>query len=294
MREPDHDSRRSVPPRALLLSIGALITPATVAFFLPDALGEYEALLWLLALVPAFLLAYYRGWRGAALALAAGMTVLVCTHVTLVSFGRELPTEPALVFLVAAYIGVSLGVGWLVERLRRDQAQIEQMALTDALTGLPNRRHAMSVLDREFAAAQRNRPLVIAVFDIDRFKEYNDRYGHAAGDEALRAVGDTLRSMTRRMNLSARLGGEEFLSILSETDTAGALVFVDRIRDAVRNRKLPAGSITVSCGVAAYREGMASPEALLEAADQALYEAKRAGRDCVRIYGVAPEPLART
>jgi len=281
----------SVQPRrlgisALVLSVVALLVPAVTASMIPE-LGDYQLLLWLLCIVPAFLLAYYRGWRGAALALALGMVVLIGTHVVLLWIGRPAPRLPGMVAVVGIYVTIALGAGWLAERLMRDHALTEQMAFTDVLTGLANRRHALMVLEREFAAAQRERPLVIAVFDVDRFKEYNDLHGHAAGDMALQAAAATIEVHTRRMNLSARLGGDEFLSILADSDEAGAVRFVERVRAALRNSDAGPGKITLSCGIAGYSPAMQGPEELLAAADQALYEAKRAGRDCARVHRFA-------
>ena len=180
------------------------------------------------------------------------------------------------------------------EIMSRDRDRVEGMALTDALTGLPNWRHAQLVLGAEFAAAKRGRPLVVVVFDLDRFKDFNDRYGHGRGDEALRVFGEVLRDNTRAMHrsarvgsgggefLSARVGGEEFLCIQGGSNVDGATVFVDRVREDLRRRELgDAEPLTVSAGIAAYHDGFDSAENLITAADGALYEAKRSGRDRV-------------
>jgi len=275
---------RRVGSWAVGLSILALLIPAATVAIFPDVLGEYQLLLWLLAIIPAFLLAYHRGWRGAALALALGMVVLVLTHVVLLWMGRPPSMLPGVVGVVVIYAITALGAGWLAERFMRDHALTERLAFTDALTGLANRRHALIVLEREFAAAQRDRQLVVVVFDIDHFKDYNDLHGHAAGDVALRTTAVTIASHTRRMNLSARMGGDEFLSILADTDEEGAVRFAERVRAALRTVDVGPGQITLSCGVAGYSPEMRGPEELLAAADRSLYEAKRAGRDCIRVY----------
>lgn len=272
-----------MPFRALALSAGALAIPVAGAFWIPGSLEDYAALLWLLALIPAFLLAYYRGWQGVATALAGGMAVLSLTQAAVVWLGGVLPD--LLLAVVAAFVLVSLGVGWLAELFLRDVERVEDLAFTDLLTRLPNRRHARVFLENEFAAAERGRLLSVVLFDLDEFKRYNDRYGHQLGDEALRIFADVLGKSTRKMNLSARFGGEEFVSILAGSDAEGAMIFADRVRKTLKARELPNGSLSVSAGVAAYNPSMRSPDELLAAADHALYRAKRDGRDCVRLFG---------
>jgi putative two-component system response regulator len=172
-----------------------------------------------------------------------------------------------------------------VEVLHRDRDEVEDLAFTDLLTGLPNRRHARVFLENEFAAAERGRFLAVVLFDLDSFKQYNDTHGHQAGDEALQLFASVLARTTRKMNLSARFGGEEFVSVLAGSDLEGAYLFADRVRTALRARNLGSPPLTVSAGVAEYRATMGSPEELLAAADQALYAAKRDGRNCVRVFG---------
>lgn len=281
---------RRIPVRALLLSLAALAVPVTVAFFFPDALGEYSALLWLVALVPAFLLAYYRGWRGSATALAVGMALLSATHAVTVGFGTGV--LDLLLWVVALYIGISLGVGWLAEGLLRERKEVESLALMDPVTGLPNRRHAYLYLKGAFAEARAGRGLAVVVFDLDHFKGFNDRYGHAKGDEALRVFGQLLARTTRRTNLAARLGGEEFVCVLLDTDERGALVFAERVRGVLAATTLPQGwRLTVSAGISVFEPNMRSPDELLEAADCAMYRAKGDGRNCVRVFGRSPESL---
>jgi len=273
---------RVVPVRALGLSLVALLTPVVGTIAFPEQRAEVEALLWLVALIPAFLLAYYRGWRGVATALAAGMALLSLTHLAVTMLDRDLPS---LLFpTVVAYLAIGLGVGWVAELLHRQRNAIEDMALTDPLTGLPNRRHAKMFLDHEFGSAQRGQPLVVVLFDLDGFKQYNDTYGHPAGDEALKIFADILANTTRRMNLSARHGGEEFISILTGSAEAGARVFADRVREQVEQAAFPVGQLTVSAGLAGYRDAHKTPDDLIAAADLALYRAKEEGRNRVVVF----------
>ena len=288
--EPDR-SRRRVPPRALLLSLSALAVPVAGAFVFPEGLEEYATLLWLLALVPAFLLAYYRGWRGAATALAAGMATLSVTEAVANWLGQPVPD--LLLGVVVVYVATSLGIGWLAERLHQDKDEVEDMAFTDILTQLPNRRHARVFLENEFAAAERGRILSIALFDLDGFKAFNDKHGHQAGDEALCTFAEVLTRSTRRMNLSARFGGEEFIAVLAGSDAEGAMVFADRVRTSLEAHSVGGDGLTVSGGVAVYHPSMRTPDELLAAADQALYQAKREGRNGVRLFSLhAGEPGA--
>lgn len=281
--------RPAIPRLAILLCLVALIVPAIAELWFADLVGNYQPLVWLLAVIPSFLLAYYRGWVGAATALAAGMAVLSITQVGVLLSVGYIENWPVVLVVVVIFCATAVANGLATELLHQQRASAELMALTDDLTGLPNRRFIERLLDREFAAAIRGRPLTVAIFDLDNFKDYNDRFGHAAGDQALTTFADTLGAMTRKMDLSARYGGEEFLTVLSSCDLEGGLHFAERVRAALRDVEFIAGPISVSVGVATYRPEMESPEDLLEAADRALYAAKQAGRDCVR--AAEPEEL---
>jgi diguanylate cyclase (GGDEF)-like protein len=280
--------RPRMPRRAVVLSIIALTVPVLASVVVPQTNEEYELLIWLLLLVPAFLLAYFRGWRGVTTAMATGMLVLVSVQVGLATVGYKVPNAPLLIAVIVAYVLISMGIGILSDRLHGERMRAEELALTDELTGLPNRRYIRLTLEREFSAARRGRSLVLVMFDLDRFKPYNDRFGHAAGDRALQAVARSLSAQTRAMNISGRWGGEEFLCVLSSAEIAGALVFVERVKARLRQADLATGPITMSCGLATFQPGMRTPEDLIAAADAALYEAKAAGLDSLRVY----QPLA--
>ena len=170
-------------------------------------------------------------------------------------------------------------------------AAVERMATTDELTQVSNRRHFFHLGDKQFATAQRyGPPLSVLMLDIDHFKQVNDRYGHAAGDDVIRTVAERLRGVIRTMDLLGRYGGEEFALVLPETDE-GASPLGERLREAVQAEPIPTCegeiAITISVGVAIMSETDADLAAILNRADGALYEAKRAGRNRVE---VAPEP----
>jgi diguanylate cyclase (GGDEF)-like protein len=160
-------------------------------------------------------------------------------------------------------------------------------AIRDPLTGLYNRRYMQEFLEREIhRARRRGRPLAVMMLDLDNFKRYNDTFGHPAGDEALRFVGDTLLLSVRSEDLACRYGGEEFCVILPECSLQQAAVRAEEIRTRLkelhseRASEIP-GVITVSIGVAAFEETTDKGNLLLKFADDALYQAKRAGRDRV-------------
>ena len=158
----------------------------------------------------------------------------------------------------------------------RLHANLHALSLTDPLTGLPNRRRLQIHLDHEVAAARRGRPMAIAVFDIDRFKHYNDTFGHIAGDEILRALGSVLLAENRAMNVVARYGGDEFVSVLSETGIEGARHFVERVQERIDlDETLTKFGISMSVGCAEFEpETMASVNDVLRAADADMYDAK--------------------
>jgi len=172
---------------------------------------------------------------------------------------------------------------------------VERQALVDGLTGLANRRQCEESLATELARAERlGGPIALVFADLDDFKSVNDRYGHPAGDAVLRELAEVLRENVREIDTAGRWGGEEFLVLLPGTDAAGAARLAERLRTALEARTMltPDGTalrITASFGVAAQPPAAGASE-LVRAADGALYEAKRAGKNRVE---TAPEPLRR-
>ncbi|HUF76045.1 MAG TPA: response regulator, partial [Longimicrobiales bacterium] len=287
----------SVPRSALLLSGLCLALPLVAVAVVPEWMeGEGALLVWVPALIPGFLLAYHKGWTGASQALAGGMAALVLSHVEILLLDVARPPFEAIFGVIVLLVVVAVGSGWLADLLSRERRAAEQMALTDQLTRIANRRHAMIFLEAVWAAARRGSPLSVVIFDVDDFKRVNDRHGHAAGDEVLRSFGRVLAERTRAMDLSARLGGEEFVSILVDCAIPDAARFADEVRGMLAALDQGWGSVTASAGVAEHTSEMSSPEEMLAAADRALYAAKEAGRDRVRradlIDLAGPEPAA--
>ena len=171
------------------------------------------------------------------------------------------------------------------QELTRVNQELEQLALTDALTGLANRRNLLVHLEREVARARRHaRPLSFLMLDVDFFKQVNDAHGHAAGDRVLENLGRALLAQVRPGDVAARLGGEEFGVLLPETSLEEACDVARRLRQELRTlpHRIPAAAelcVTVSFGVATLRALDSTGSGLMEQADAALYRTKSTGRD---------------
>ncbi|WP_262269823.1 sensor domain-containing diguanylate cyclase [Microvirga yunnanensis] len=193
--------------------------------------------------------------------------------------------------LCCAVVGLTILFQRELKRRTRAETKLRRIARTDDLTGLPNRRAFRETFEREWRQAVRaGSPLSLLFVDADYFKSFNDRYGHGRGDEVLSAVAGTLEASIRRpRDIAARYGGEEFAIILPETDPAGAGLIAETILQSIvalsiAHEGSPYQVVTASIGIASARPSRGSERAaLLEAADQALYEAKAAGRNCLRI-----------
>jgi diguanylate cyclase (GGDEF)-like protein/putative nucleotidyltransferase with HDIG domain len=193
--------------------------------------------------------------------------------------------------LFGVVVVIALMVAVLRERVDRLIARLADAARTDALTGLLNRRGFQELMEIETERALRSaRPLAIIVGDLDHFKHLNDRFGHAAGDLALRRFGEIASSASRRIDAVARIGGEEFALLLPDTEQHAAYLLAERLRRAVKEPGVDGELPSVSFGVASFPTHAADAEALMHAADQALYAAKAMGRDRSVIYN--PEVLA--
>ena len=218
-----------------------------------------------------------------AIPLIAQDRALGCMNLFLTERHEFTPDEIQLLSTFASQAAISIENARLFEETR-------QLAITDELTGLANHRQFYHQLAREVRRAQRYlRPLTLLMLDLDHFKGYNDRFGHLAGDQALRETGEVLRRNAREVDILARYGGEEFAIILPETDLKQAVYQAERIRAAIaahafRGRdSSPEGDLTVSIGVATLTPDLRKIEELVHAADQALYRAKAQGRDRVAL-----------
>jgi diguanylate cyclase (GGDEF)-like protein len=196
------------------------------------------------------------------------------------------PSEEAerrLATILAEQVGLALGNLKLRETLRNQ-------SIRDPLSGLFNRRYMEESLEREFSRAARNKTSVaILMMDIDHFKRFNDTFGHQAGDALIRTLGDFLSRSTRGQDIACRYGGEEFALVLSDCPLEGALQRAETLRQEVKQLTVQyagqlLGTISVSIGLALCPDHGSTISEVLRAADQALYCAKREGRDRVSVW----------
>ena len=180
------------------------------------------------------------------------------------------------------------------EALARQNARLAELAAVDELTGAKNRRRFREDLEMFFAVSARHGTLLsLVMLDVDHFKQYNDAFGHPAGDDVLRAVSLALREATRDQDVVARYGGEEFVVLLPSTSADDAMVVAERLRERIERLPWTLRGVTASLGVATTGPGIPDSSALVESADQALYLSKRSGRNRVTSHRLAV-PLAET
>ncbi len=268
-------------------------------------------LIWLYAyLVPEWRVLVLEGWFvvllfGAGLFAFAEVLVLttfmvggyLATIALLVARGEPISWSSEMA-MVIPFFALTLFCGTVLERLRRDRletksmrSQLSYLALTDRLTGLPNRRYFDDFLERQAALCQRSGgTYAVGMFDIDHFKQINDRLGHEAGDRVLEGLAKIVRKHIRTTDLVARLGGDEFAVLMVDTNAAEAGKILERIRRAVTHHAFTAGGlqrgqVTISTGVTE-AEGKEEPSGVLRRADAELYVAKRNGRNRVVVKPV--------
>jgi diguanylate cyclase (GGDEF)-like protein len=186
--------------------------------------------------------------------------------------------------------GLEAAIAFMSIAIRNVQLLIEtrEHSVKDSLTGWFNRGHGLTTLGAELQRSRRSgAPLSVLMFDIDKFKTLNDRFGHQAGDAVLVATARQVTELLRASDMKCRYGGDEFFVILPDTPAGGALQVAENVRRAIASLPIPSGadvmSVTTSIGVATARPGELDPDALLARADVALYRAKREGRDRVAI-----------
>ncbi len=190
-----------------------------------------------------------------------------------------------LIRAITPQIAVAIDRAGLKERA----GEFEQLAVTDALTGLLNRRYIEERLLEEVKRSNRHGyPMSFLMLDVDHFKSYNDNFGHPAGDEALKLVANVIRDTLRGADVAARFGGEEFAILLPQTTDDEAAMIAERIRSNIEQTQFPQRAVTVSIGVASCSSELCSVNGLIQAADDALYDAKHKGRNSVRLFADMP------
>jgi diguanylate cyclase (GGDEF)-like protein len=200
---------------------------------------------------------------------------------------NDVPPNPLLIAHVFIGILGILGIVFFGKRLDQAYTVLRQQAEIDVLTEIPNRRNFSKKILEEFKRSRRKDESISLLFcDIDNFKEYNDTYGHSAGDRCLRRIAQTLKiSLERPGDFCARYGGEEFVVILPETPETGAYTIAEKILKNIRDLKIihrksrPVPFITISIGIATAGRALASCEDFINQADQALYKAKNEGKN---------------
>lgn len=232
--------------------------------------------------------------RGASSMMLAGTLLIVCLVLVRVNYG--LGVVGVLVAVVGHWMRSTVDQVSHIMRgdaMQRLHSELQDIARTDALTGVPNRHFLRPALDNLWRMHRHDgRPLAVLMIDVDHFKQFNDRYGHPAGDACLREVATALKqALVRPGDVLARYGGEEFIALLHDVDAAAAGVVGERLRAAVQALQIPhadgqPGVVTASVGTASTHSPtattvMSSATALVEAADLALYRAKQAGRNRV-------------
>lgn len=239
------------------------------------------------------------GWR----LLLRGLIVMVAGGgATALLIGAPVNPEVSMFVLLATLpllIGYPLMVGLLTHglarRLARQRREFERLSRTDSLSGLYNRLLWDEWVAAEFAQLQRHGgEAALLLLDIDRFKDYNDTWGHLAGDDAIRHVARVLRSECRREDRIARYGGEEFGVLLPEIGPEKARAAAERLRARIGRRDTDFAGLTVSIGVAPFDPRLVDGEEWVLRADKALYAAKRAGRNCCVVAEPAAESAPRT
>jgi len=198
----------------------------------------------------------------------------------------------AVYYVVPAVIGLAFGT--LLARVHELSIELASAAMTDALTGISNRRHFLAALEREAYLSRRHGyALSIAFLDVDKFKDINDTHGHGGGDKVLQRLAAFATAQFRAGDLVARWGGDEFVILLPHTDESGARVIAERLLGAIRSARFaaPGLRVTSSIGVASRHSDDTSIDALLSRADSAMYEAKRMGSNRIEtppLGGVDP------
>jgi diguanylate cyclase (GGDEF)-like protein len=239
---------------------------------------------------PAFYIGYFFTPRG--IAVSVGLIGAAYAGVLTAIGATGAPEFSRWIVTLSVVTGVTVALHILRRHIDRLLGQLRDAARTDALTQLLNRRGFEERFALELERSRRTGdPLTLLVGDLDRFKELNDRFGHAAGDATLVSVAQTLGSSARTIDTVARVGGEEFALLLPATNAEGGLEAAERLRTSVaRTMGRDDAPLTISFGVAQVGHDEETPSSLMHAADTALYAAKAAGRNCSVVHDTASMP----
>ena len=268
-----------VPASSTVVALLGLAVVIVASWRWPGALREHSILVWMLAVLPFFMLAHFKAWHRIAGVLAVALVTLAVVQFALVEWlGMGPPDLLTLGFLVVSLIAFSFCLGLMSQARLNRRASTLYLVAGDPLTGLHSPDALRFFLDRCFAAAGRGRSLAVVIFSLDGLGAYEEQYGPEAADEAIRNVADILDANTRSMDMSGRYGHDEFLSLLPGGTAADAFTLAVRVRKAVESSAAfqPSG-MTVSAGVAGYTPRMAEVEELLKEATAVMMAASEEG-----------------
>jgi diguanylate cyclase (GGDEF)-like protein len=268
---------------------GAVVMVAGIVFVgMLDLATGIEVRVYPLYFLPLSIGAWTMGGRGA---WAGSVLAAAAWYVSNRLAGLVYTSQVIWLWNLAAQTFAFLTVSLLIARMRYLLDFEGTSARTDALTGLDNRRAFFEHLEQVTALARRHdHPVTIAYLDLDNFKSVNDILGHRRGDDLLRSVAQVLRAALRRSDRAARVGGDEFVVCLPETGEAGARVVLDRVFESLTAAiHAPGCSVSVSIGAVAWSRPPATVEGMLLAADELMYDVKRAGKNGVRIISREPD-----
>jgi len=272
------------PATALVLSGLVLTVTATASVLWPESIRGYPSLVWVLAVIPAFLLAYYKRWHGSAISLGTA-TILI----GVLEAGSSLATTSAITWwlsgvVVVVLIAVSLGAGFVSDAHRRHALDAFKLANADPLTGLANRSVFEILLEKEFAAGRWGRRCWVVMIEIDGLEQHNDGQHPQAGDQTLFVVGVVLKCFARSVDLACRYGRDKFMVLLPGAGLRRAVSFAKEVTWDVASQFTGSGKqITVSCGVASQDGSMTHYSQVVELAESALYTAQRVGGNRVAV-----------
>ena len=261
---PEPGSGRRRPP--VLPSLAVIVATAAAA-----ALANGGDAFWVCVPSALLLSAWSRTVRGAAIGSAAAIAAAGLP--VLLEHSAQAPSAPLAILIPATSVAILLVVR---DRVERERNALRQTALTDPLTGLANRRSLLSRIDYEIARHARSEgTFALIMLDLDGFKQLNDRFGHPTGDDLLRDVAIALKRAVRDQDTVARIGGDEFCVLAPETDEPGTDRLISRIHTAVARVTVGVDALGVSAGAATFPDDGTKLEAILAAADDRLYDAKR-------------------
>jgi len=291
-RPPQYGELRLMVSRQLSFD---LVVFFLTVFFSGGLASPVIAMVIVYIMISTFMIDYHEAFRNTLAAMVLLLVIAVLQEGGGFFASRQVMSLLAYYFMFVFTYFVS---GYLSQNLHRNEEllqdllrQTRELSVTDGLTGLYNQMHFFDLLGRETRKSQRHGlSFSLIMFDVDHFKNFNDRHGHLRGSETLQGIAAVMKAKFRSTDLLAKYGGDEFVIILPQTDKVGAYLAAERLRESVEKKPFPGaetqphGRITISIGLASYPEHGQSDDEILNRADKALYFAKESGRNRTVIY----------